>query len=126
MLEPPRPPPRGVRGDARDADWAACDGFYFFNPFAENLFIPEDCFDRTVPLTAERYQRDIGWAEQRLARRRSGAVVATYHGFGGAMPTCYELAHEEPCGSDAVRIWVKQPEAPRAAADRPASAGVGS
>src|SRR5581483_1498313 len=32
-------------GDAADLEWEGFDGFYLYNPFAENLFVPEDRID---------------------------------------------------------------------------------
>ncbi len=37
-------------GDVTRMGWSAFDGFYLFNPFAENLFENGDCIDKRVEL----------------------------------------------------------------------------
>jgi len=95
-------------GEVTCMDWDAFDGFYFFNPFGENLHSPdEDHFDDAVELSGGRYLREIAWVEHRLATLVPGSIVATYHGFGGRVPASYDLVAEEPCGTNRLRIWVK-------------------
>jgi predicted RNA methylase len=97
-----------VHANATEVAWDAFDGFYFYNPFGENLFgDDDDRFDRTVELSGDRYMLEVHWTERRLSRLAVGSVVATYHGFGGRVPAAFELAHEESCGTDRLRIWVK-------------------
>ena len=47
------------RGDATAADWDAYHGFYFFNPFAENVYEDRDRFDSTADLSSLRFARDL-------------------------------------------------------------------
>ncbi len=68
----------------------AADAYYLYNPFAENLFEWPHQVDQTVELTAARFARDVAAAEVFLAALPPGALVVTYNGFGGVMPTNLE------------------------------------
>lgn len=95
-------------GDATTVDWHLYDAFYFFNPFAENSFPIEDQFDDTVELSRRKEHADVERVESGLLRAPIGACVLTYHGFGGRIPACYELADEVESGLSVVRAWRKR------------------
>lgn len=97
-------------GDVMEQCWSAFDGFYFFNPFGENIHPSEERIDSSVELSDERYEHEVELAEQRLAAAAVDSVVITYHGFGGRIPGAYELAVVERIGSDWLRVWVKRRE----------------
>jgi SAM-dependent methyltransferase len=99
-------------GDATTVDWSEFDGFYFFNPFAENTFDGARQFDRTVTLSAERRVSDTELAERALVAAREGTTLVTYHGFGGRIPKSFRLARSIRCGTDWVNAWVKDGLAP--------------
>ncbi len=99
-----------VVGDVTASQWRGFDGFYFFNPFAENLFVADDRLDDTIDLTATRFYRDVVRAERALREASLGTAVATYHGMSGRMPACYEMSKSERAGSDWLRLWVKTRE----------------
>lgn len=95
-------------GDALAADWHGFDGLYFFNPFAENSFAPEDVFDATVELSAVRLASELLRSTRLLSSVRVGTVVVTYHGLSGPIPSSFELDFEERAGSTFLRTWVKR------------------
>jgi hypothetical protein len=97
-------------GDATLVSPGGYDGFYFFNPFAENVFDQGERFDNQVSLSSKRYGEELLRAEALLARARVGTVVVTYHGLGGGIPSSYELVAEERAGSDWLRTWVRRSE----------------
>ena len=99
-----------VVGEATSSSWRGFDGFYFFNPFAENLFVDGDQLDDTVELTYLRFFRDVVRTERALRAAPLGTAVATYHGMSGRMPACYELSQTTRAGSDWLRLWVKTRE----------------
>jgi SAM-dependent methyltransferase len=84
-----------VHGTIEDVDPAAVNGVYLFNPFAENLASREDCLDDTVALGKPIFRRDVAAAERLLGRALPGTRVVTYCGWGGVMPTGYELVLRE-------------------------------
>jgi hypothetical protein len=94
-------------GEATETPWLGFDGFYFFNPFAENLFLDGEQIDDAVELTESRFVRDVLRTERTLRAAPLGTAVVTYHGMSGRMPACYELSTSERAGSDWLRLWVK-------------------
>ncbi|HEX7601870.1 MAG TPA: methyltransferase domain-containing protein [Polyangiaceae bacterium] len=83
------------------------DAIYFFNPFAENAFPPEDHLDHTVELSLDRALFDVELAERLLTGAKVGTRVVTYHGFGGDMPSTYTLQLTEKHRTDQLDLWVK-------------------
>jgi hypothetical protein len=99
-----------VVGEATSSSWHNFDGFYFFNPFAENLFVDEDRLDDAVELTDSRFFRDVVRTERALREAPLGTAVVTYHGMSGRMPACYDLSQTTRAGADWLRLWVKTQE----------------
>jgi SAM-dependent methyltransferase len=95
-------------GTIEEQDAASIDGFYLYNPFAENLCQGMDRLDNTVELSAQRFSRDIEATELLLSRARVGARVVTYCGFGGDMPEDFARAGQELRGGGRLELWVKQ------------------
>jgi hypothetical protein len=102
------PNARFVLGDVTTRSWASFDAFYFFNPFAENLFAAEERIDERVELTPRRLVHDIGCVEAKLRAARLGSVVITYHGPTARIPASFDLEAWEPAGSDCLRLWTKR------------------
>lgn len=96
-----------VHGDALDLDWSEYDGFYLYNPFAEQLFEPCFWLDHTLDVDPENFLRYVTSVRQRLARASIGTRIVTYHGFGASAPLGYELARKELAGSDCLELWIK-------------------
>jgi SAM-dependent methyltransferase len=94
-------------GDALGRSWAPFDGFYFFNPFAENALGTHDLFDATRGEARRRFGSEARRVALRLREARRGSVLVTYHGLGGPIPSSYELATEEDSGFGCLRTWVK-------------------
>jgi SAM-dependent methyltransferase len=101
---------RNVRfsvGDVTRIEWDRYDGFYFFNPFGENMFRKADRFDDLERFSPTRFGTELLAVERLLAQARVGTVLVTYHGVGGPIPSSYTLVSDERLGSDHVRTWVK-------------------
>ena len=96
-----------IHGDALALDWSAYDGFYFYNPFAEQLRGTAFVLDDTLELAPANFAFYVAAVIQRLAEARVGTRVVTYHGFGGHPPCGYELVSDEKMGSDRMELWVK-------------------
>lgn len=95
-------------GDVSSVDWSMYDAFYMFNPFAEMLvYGPDDALTRR-----EQYVAAIELVQRQLARSRVGTRVVTYHGFGGSLPSNYQLVHREAAREDELCVWVRQPTHP--------------
>jgi SAM-dependent methyltransferase len=98
---------RFVHADALTIDWAPFDGFYFYNPFAEQLYDNPFRIDRTIQAEPAHFDGYVAGVRARLAQARLGARVVTYHGYGGDPPDGYDLVREERSGSDRISLWVK-------------------
>jgi SAM-dependent methyltransferase len=96
-------------GNATEVPWEPYDGFYFFNPFAENTYEKAERFDDGAQLSRVHFGAELLRVETLLERARAGAVVITYHGLGGPIPGSYELVGDERSGSDRIRTWVQGP-----------------
>ena len=93
-----------VVGDAADLDWRAYGGIYLYNPFAESLFDSSDePLERRVA-----YHHEVARIEEKLATLRRGAHVVTYHGFGGEMPSGFDLVESTPMRGDVLVHWVRR------------------
>jgi hypothetical protein len=96
------------QGDALARSWRDFDGFYFFNPFAENvLFRPDHASPMRTVGAPPRFPAGALRVAQRLSEARLGSVIVTYHGLGGPIPSSYELVSEESSGSGSLRTWRK-------------------
>jgi hypothetical protein len=78
-----------LHADAFALDWNAYDAFYLYNPFVVPMF-DEDPATRDVLCRAQ-----VTDVERRLAGLAPGKRVVTLHGFGGVMPSSYELVYQE-------------------------------
>ncbi|HEY0465789.1 MAG TPA: class I SAM-dependent methyltransferase [Polyangiaceae bacterium] len=85
-------------GNVLDAQWHDFDGFYFFNPFSE---------DSAPGSESARTETDLLRVVELLGAANRGAIVITYHGLGGAIPSTYDLLSDEPVGSGRLRVWIK-------------------
>ena len=95
-------------GDATSFPWIAFDGFYLYNPFAENVCDAAEHLDDAVELSQSRYFRDVRRVRVALAAAPEGVVMVTYNGAGGPIPVSYDLVHAERAGSSWLRVWVKR------------------
>jgi hypothetical protein len=98
---------RFVHGRVEDMDWESFDGFYFYNPFEELAWPDLECPSPSVAGAAE-CERLVALTEQALARTKPGTRIATYHGFGGSIPSCFQLLVREPHGADFIECWEKR------------------
>jgi SAM-dependent methyltransferase len=87
-------------------DPTSIDGLYLFNPFAENLSSPEDRLDESIELGEQRFWRDIETTKRFLRVARTGTRVVTYCGWGGVMPSEYELVLRES-RAGTIELWMK-------------------
>lgn len=95
-----------ILADALEVNWASYDSFYFFNPFAEQLFAPDEVIDTTIAFEPASFTRYVNEVRQRLVRAPIGTRVATYHGFGGSHPPGY-MRVEDPVGPSRLELWIK-------------------
>ncbi len=103
-----------IHGDALALDWSAYNAFYFFNPFAEQLYEPAWVLDHSVALDPLNFERDVRAVIEKLAGCAIGTRVVTYHGFGGLPPVGFDCV-AEVVDDEPLELWVKRRETPGSA-----------
>ena len=98
---------RFLHGNMSDIDFRMWDAFYLFNPFLEHLR-HEPPIDRTIERRPALYRRYIRGVQQQLMEARPGSRLCTYWGFGGELPSDWELEQGEEVGTGRIELWVKQ------------------
>lgn len=96
-----------IHGRLDEISTAPFDAFYFYNPFAENIFGPASRLDDTVALSRTQYEADVRRSVAMLGAARPGTRVVTFYGFGGAMPRGYDLVHAEYRNGGTLQLWLK-------------------
>jgi hypothetical protein len=81
--------------------------YYFYNPFAENLFGPSERLDDEVPLCIDRFTRDVALAVDLLRAADVGTYVLTYNGLGGPLPDGYVQVRVTFDLPSVLRLWCK-------------------
>lgn len=91
-----------LQADALSIDWNEFEALYFYNPFELRLFGDSN---KTTPRTVQ-----IASVQARLAALPNLTRVVTLHGFGGVMPSTFELLYHEhvpPAGLD-LALWIQR------------------
>jgi SAM-dependent methyltransferase len=91
-----------LQADALSIDWDDFDALYLYNPFELPLFRDAE----TIASSTEQIAR----VQQRLSAMPSCTRVVTLHGFGGVMPSTYELLYHEALpgvGLD-LALWIQR------------------
>jgi SAM-dependent methyltransferase len=90
-----------------DLDTRGFDGFYFYNPFGENLFTAPAHLDGRVELSSDRYRRDVGAAQRAIALAPRGTCLVTFWEGIGDRPTGYTRIHTERSRGGELTLWRK-------------------
>ena len=103
---------RFVHGNLLDFDCTPFDGFYFFNPFQEQIEDDEAYpIDKTIERSPELHKTYVASATAALIRAPVGTVVVTFHGLGGPMPSHYRCVHRERTFAADLAVWVREERA---------------
>ena len=94
-------------GDMSHLDWNLFDAFYLYNPFFENIH-EHSRIDGSIDLNEQQFDEFVLTTKAKLSDAKVGTRVVTYHGFGGRMPSGYELSLQEPWGGDYLELWIKE------------------
>ena len=94
----------GVFGETPLEDF---DAYYFYNPFGENTFGPNDWLDQTVELSEARYLRDVLFTEDTMRRAPVGTFFIFYNGFGGVIPSTYDELYSDADAPNPLQMWRK-------------------
>lgn len=99
-----------VHGDAFSIEWSDFDALYLYNPFEIPLEV-----DAERP-SADGFREQVARMQARLAALPEATRIVTFHGFGGVMPSSYDLVYQERVpvvGQDLV-LWIQRSKARRA------------
>jgi len=98
-----------VHANIVDFDWDPFNGFYFYNPFQEQIE-DDDIFaiDETLERSPELRRTYVASTIAKLVRAPIGSAVVTYCGFGGMMPSQYRRVHREEFQGARLALWVKE------------------
>ena len=97
-----------IDGTLDDVDATRFDGFYFFNPFAEQLAEPHERYDEHVPGSVDGFLHDVRVVERWLRAAPLGTAMITYNGLGGRIPLSWEAQQSVVLGGDHLRLWLKR------------------
>ncbi len=99
-----------AEGTLQSALLPPCDAYYFYNPFGENLFEPEEGLhlDQSVPLSWDTFEQDVAQAYDLLTLAPVGTFVIEYNGFGGELPPHYVPLRAHRGHSSVLRLWQKR------------------
>jgi predicted RNA methylase len=97
-----------IHANLADFDCAPFNGFYFYNPFQEQLE-EDDPFpiDSALERSPSLHAAYVASAQAALCRARVGTFVVTFHGMGGPLPSMYECLHEERTYGGDLALWVR-------------------
>jgi SAM-dependent methyltransferase len=93
-------------------DVPAADAYYFYNPFAETIMGRDDRIDAHAERGLERYLTDLRTARVFLRSLPAGALVLTYHGFGGRMPGAFDEVRADSRIPALLRLYRKTARRP--------------
>ena len=94
-----------IHANVTEIPFGDFDAFYFFNPFAENLW-HSSRMDLEVKIGPEIYSQYTDHVRRELSKLREGTRVVTYWSDGEEMPDGYELVGSTFC--DHLKMWVKR------------------
>ena len=94
-----------INMDGQRLDWSRFGGIYLFNPFIEAVI-----HGRSMDLTRREavFIAEVFAVEQKLASMPVGTRVVTYFGFGGDMPTGFEVVERRPAHGDWLTLWIRK------------------
>jgi predicted RNA methylase len=112
---------RIIRANIVSFDCNPFDGFYFYNPFQEQIENDPLPIDSTLERSRTLYNMYVAAATASLVSAPAGTAVVTYHGFGGPMPPQYRRVHREGANGAEIVLWVRVGN-PKARPRRPSAA----
>jgi len=99
-------------GDMQALDWGLFDGFYFYNPFYENLLedTPRErqIIDHEIELGSGHYFDLTRVVRRKLEEAKAGTRVVSYHGIGIPLPVGWHRQETRSIGSGDLELWIKR------------------
>jgi hypothetical protein len=98
---------RVVHANLLDFDCSGFDGFYFYNPFREQIELDDDPIDGNLERSQENFKSYIATTIATLIRAPVGTAVVTFHGFGGRMPPQYRRVITQMVNGGELALWIR-------------------
>jgi predicted RNA methylase len=111
---------RFVAADMMRLDWDRFDGLYLYNPFESVLF---GC-GRPDGAGWTEFADRVAGTEERLSALSTGTRVVTFHGFGGEMPSSFQLVFSEAIGDGELALWIQRPRRAASRRRQPSALGL--
>jgi hypothetical protein len=96
---------RILHANVTDLAFDSFDAFYLFNPFEENLQVPQHIVD-AIPVYSELYEGYVRHERNELARAPLATRVVIYWGHCNEIPSCYDC--EKTAFEGELKLWVKR------------------
>jgi SAM-dependent methyltransferase len=96
-----------IHDNAMSLDWGRFDGFYFYNPFYEQVAGFLRRIDEPIVVSPDLYTAYVATTCLKLFAAKPGARVVSYQGFGGPMPKGFRRILREAAGVEYLEVWEK-------------------
>jgi SAM-dependent methyltransferase len=93
-----------IHGNITDIEFKAFDGFYFFNPFFENILV-DDSIDKQVELNKNLFYNYSIYVRNQLKKMPIGTKLVTYFAVSEEIPLHYSVV--ETHLEERLKFWVK-------------------
>lgn len=108
-----------IQANITEMDFSGYSGFYFYNPFFENI-VRTDPIDDSVELDKPLFDAYSRYVREQLERAQPGTRLATYFSFGMEIPDTF-VSHFSAFEGK-LRFWEKQGARPVAVYQKPKAA----
>lgn len=95
-------------GNMVDLDWSRYRGIYLYNPFFEQTSGPWCQIDSSIDYSRLTQEHYVSTVLGKLEAAAIGTRVATYYGFGGALPPSFRKFAYEQYDKGPLEVWVKE------------------
>lgn len=97
-----------LHGNMLDISWQTYDIYYFYNPFQEHIVNNGwSRIDHDLPFSSGLYGKYIDEIFRQLVWAEKGKVLITYHGYGGVVPSTWNIVHRAPVKNGELCMWEK-------------------
>lgn len=97
-----------VRANIASFESRSFNGFYFYNPFREQIADDTLPIDHSLQRSRTLYNLYVAAASASLVRAPAGTAVVTYRGFGGPLPPQYRRVRSEGPAAAEIALWVRE------------------
>ncbi len=97
-----------IHGNMLDLDWDDYDILYLYNPFQEHVIDNGwTRIDQEIQFETKMFGKYTDEVFRQLAWANKGKILITYHGYGGVMPSSWQIVHTLAIGTGELCMWEK-------------------